>query len=693
MQFRYILFIPLLLILASCKVTLEEANRAYDLYRFDKAASMYEKLYDQDRDKTEKAAIAFKAAESYRKKNEWRRAEVWYNRAIRRGYSDPKVYYQKARMQNLQENFEDAIETYNKYKKKAPGKKAKAEKGIAQVKRYREWKNDSTRYTVEEVQRLNSRESDFAPSYLGDRNTMVFTSDRPNPENDEDYRWTGRKFTDIYKAKWDRRRKYYSEIKPMGGDVNTPFNEGVTTFAKRGRKMYYTQCNGPEGEKTNCRIMVASRQGASGYGDQEKLPFCKDSTVNYANPSVSGNGKRLFFSSNMEGGEGGRDLYVSHYVSRSRTWGEPVNLGDKINTKGDESFPFMYKNKKLYFASTGHNSMGGYDIFVSEWDGENWSEPENLRYPINSPADDFGIVFTENGNQGHFSTNRGGNNDNIYSFFLKELKFYLSGVVTNSKTGDTVRNATVKLASNKFNSPDSVVTGPDGQYEFKLPKNARFEVDAKKAKFFRSQKKFVSTKGYEYSREFIRNLSIEPYPPKEIEIEGIYYGLDSATIRPRSAKALDSLVKILRTNPTIKIELRSHMDCRAPKDYNRDLSQRRADSVVDYLIRNGIDSARLVPKGYGESKLVNNCSCENGKGPGTECTEKQHQQNRRTTFKILSTNYEPDRPELEEGQLKGNDQGGNEENGGTGGPHPPGIDPFFKPRQPRSEVPPASEKQ
>ncbi len=679
MRFRYVFLISLLPFIASCKVTLEEANRAFKLYRFDKAASMYEKLYDQDRDKAEKSAIAFKAAESYRKKNDWRRAESWYNRAIRRDYSDPMVYYRKAQMQNLQQNFEQAIETYKKFKKKAPGKKEKAKEGIAQVKRYRDWKNDSTRYTVEEAQRLNSRESDFAPTYLGDRNTMIFTSDRKNPENDDEYRWTGRKFTDLYKAKWDRRREYYSEIKPLEGDVNTPYNEGVATFAKRGRKMYYTQCNGPEGEKTNCRIMASSRQGASGYGDQKKLPFCKDSTVNYANPSVSGNGKRLFFSSNMENGKGGRDLYVSHYVSRSRTWGEPVNLGDKINTEGDESFPFMYKNEKLYFASTGHNSLGGYDIFVSEWDGENWSEPENLKYPINSPSDDFGIVFTENGNQGHFSTNRGGSGDNIYSFFLKELKFYLSGVVTNSKTGDTVRNAKVKLASNKFDSPDSVTTDADGEYKFNLPKNARFEVDAKKEEFFRSQKKFVSTKGYEYSREFIRNLSIEPFPPKEIEVEGIYYGLDSANIRPKSAEALDELVQTLRSNPRLKIELRSHTDCRASKDYNRDLSQRRADSVVDYLIRNEIDSARLVPKGYGESKLVNNCSCENGEGPGTECTEEEHQQNRRTTFKILSTDYEPDRPELEEGQLKGDDQGGQNPSNGNGGPHKGRLGLPFKP--------------
>lgn len=679
MKFRYLSLIALFLCVASCGPSLKEANRAFKLYRFDKAASMYEELYDEDdREKAEKAAIAFKAGESYREKNDWRNAEVWYNRAIRRGYSDPEVYYQKARMQNLQQDFEDAIESYKTYKEKAPGKKAKAEEGIEQVERYRDWSNDSTRYTVEEVQRLNSRKNDYAPSYQGDRNTLIFTSDRENPEHDDQYRWTGLPFADIYKAKWDRRREYYSDIKPIEGEVNTPYNEGVTTFAKRGRKMYYTQCNGPEGEKTNCRIMVARKKG-SGYGDAEKLPFCKDSTVNYANPSVSGNGKRLFFSSNMEGGQGGRDLYVSHYVSRSRSWGEPANLGEKINTEADESFPFMYKNDKLYFASKGHNSMGGYDIFVSEWDGENWSEPENLKYPINSPADDFGIVFTENGNQGHFSTNRSGRGDDIYSFYLKELKFYLSGVVTNSKTGDTVRNATVKLASNKFDSPDSVKTGSDGQYEFKLPKNAQFEVDAKKEDFFRSQKKFVSTKGYEYSREFIRDLSIEPFPPKEIEVEGIYYGLDSANIRPKSAEALDKLVKTLRNNPGLKIELRSHTDCRASKDYNRDLSQRRADSVVDYLIRNDIDSARLVPKGYGESKLVNNCSCENGQGPGTDCTEEEHQQNRRTTFKILSTDYEPDRPELEENQINGSDQGGSKQDESSeGGPNPANLGPNFQ---------------
>ncbi len=650
MRLSYTLFFLMLLLLSSCGPTLEDANRAYDLYRFEKASSMFEELYGEDgRDKLERAAIAFKAAESYRQQNNWRKAERWFESAIRRGYPNPEVYYKLAMMQTYQKKGDDAIENFEKYKEKLPGAKEKANEGIAKVRRFEDWKTDTSRFVAKKLSRLNSRQNDYAPSYLGGKETMVFTSDRKIEEGSStEYRWTGLPFSNIFIAEWDQKREWYGDIKQIPGNVNSDFNEGKTSFNNRGRKIYYTQCNGPKGNKTNCRIMVARKRGGNKFKSPEKLPFCKDSTVNYTNPSISKNGEKMFFSCNLRDSRGGRDIYVSHYVSQSRTWGDPVNLGDKINTEEDESFPYVYKNDKLYFASKGHNSVGGYDIFVSEWDGENWSEPENLKYPINGPTDDFGIAFTEEGNVGHFSSNRDRGTDDIYGFYLKELNFVLTGTVYNSKTGDSIPNSVVSLSSNKTNEPDTVHTDKYGEYRFELPKNTRFEVDATKEKFFKSQKKFVSTIDYDYSREFNRDLKIEPYPPKEIEIEGIYYGLDSANIRPRSAEALDSLVTILKENPTIKIELRSHTDCRAPKDYNRDLSQRRADSVVDYLSRNGVDSARMVPEGYGEDSLVNDCRCENNQGPGLECTEEEHQENRRTTFKIISTDYEPDRPTLSE---------------------------------------------
>ncbi len=691
MRLIYTLLIPLLLVLSGCGPTLKEANRAYDLYRFNEAATMYEELYgEKDRDQTERAAIAFKAAESYRRQNKWQKAERWYDKAIRRGYPNPEVYYKLGLMQNYQEEGDKAIENFKKYKKKLPGKKEKANEGIEKIKRYQDWKNDTTRYVVKKAKRINSRKNEYAPSYFLDREKLVFTSDRKvEALGTDDYKWTGLPFSNIFISKWDQKREWYDKAKLLKENINTPFNEGVTSFNNRGRKMYYTQCNGPKGNKTNCRIMVARKRGKMEFSDPKKLPFCDDSTVNYANPSLSDNGKKLFFSSNMDDSKGGRDIYVSHYVSRSRTWGDPVNLGEKVNTEHDESFPYIYKNDKLYFASKGHNSIGGYDIFVTEWDGESWSEPENLKYPINGPTDDFGIVFTEEGNQGHFSSNRDRGDDDIFGFYLKELNFVLTGTVFNSKTNDSVPNSVVSLISNKTSKPDTVHTNKFGEYRYELQPKARFEVNATKEEFFRSQKKFVSTMGYEYSREFKRDLEIEPYPPTEIEIEGIYYGLDSANIRPKSAQALDSLVNILKNNPTIKIELRSHTDCRASKDYNEDLSQRRADSVVDYLQRNGIDSARMVPKGYGEDSLVNKCRCENGKGPGLECTEEEHQENRRTTFKILSTDYQPERPALKEEELKedesespgegnGSSEKGEEENvnksgtGGTENASPPG---------------------
>lgn len=672
MKRHFLILFVFPILLSGCglfqSASIEEANKQFDLYRFAEAVKMYEELYESDDVKTEeKAVIAFKTAQSYSKMNKWRRAASWYKRAINRGYQDPEIHYAYGNVLKHQEDYDQALEQYKKFKEARPGD-PRADQSIKSIDLNKKWDKEGTRYVVEEEKELNSRANDYAPAYRRNERNLFFTSDRPSEEgNDDKYRWTGMNFTDIYKADWSRRQEKWGNIKRIEGDVNTEYNDGVASFNDRGSKLYYTQCNGNEGEEYNCKIYVASKRG-SGWSNPQILPFCdnpEDSMVKFGHPSLSDDGKKLFFSSDREEGQGGRDIYVSHYVSRSRTWGEPTNLSAKINTEGNEMFPFIHGNDKLYFASDGHAGLGGLDIFVSEWDGESWSEPENLKKPINSSADDFGIIYNDEGKEGHFSSNRGGQVDNIYSFRLKPLVFTLSGTVYNERNDEPMKNATVSLRSNISDAPDTVNTDSTGYYEYDLEPKAHYEVDANKLDFFSSNRKLVSTMGLEISKDFERDLYLQPQPTEEIRIEGIYYGLDSANIRPESAQALDSLVQILEYNPGITIELRSHTDCRASKDYNRDLSQRRADSVVNYLVKNDIDSARLEPEGYGEDSLVNNCRCENGQGPGLDCTEEEHQENRRTTFKILSTDYEPAVEEIPEEDL-GGEGGGSSPNGSEG---------------------------
>lgn len=637
--------------ISSCKLgaTLEKADKAYKLYKFHEAADMYERVYSSQETDEAKAAVAFKAAESYRRMRDFRRAERWYRRAIRLGYDDPKIYFYYGQVMKQQEDFEDAKEQFNKMKKKAPGN-PKAVMGLKSLEIYEDLKNAETRFVVDDARRLNSSNNDYAANYAGtNENTVIFTSDRENTEGNKTYEWTGLPYSDLFSTEWDRRREKWQDPKPLEGTVNTDYNEGVASFDKRGREMYYTQCNGPDGEEDHCRIMVAKQRGRE-WKDPKKLPFCTDTTVNYGHPTLSRNGKRLYFSSDMPGGYGKHDIYVSHYVSRSRTWGDPVNLGPAINTEGDELFPYLYKNNRLYFASDGQIGMGGLDIFVSEFDGENWSEPENLKYPVNSHGDDFAIVFNEKGDKGFFSSNREGRGDDIYTFYMIPKECALTGVVYNLKTKKPVKNATVTLYSNRKNfKPVTLKTGKDGKYLFdeKFDCDFQYEVNANKDKFFASPREYVSATNVEVSKTFERDLYIDPFPIQSIKLEGIYYGLDSFNLRPKSIPVLDSLVKVLTQNPNIVVELASHTDCRATYKYNDTLSQKRAQSVVTYLVDNGIDSLRLVPKGYGERELVNNCSCEDGEGPGIDCTEKEHQQNRRTTFGILRTDYQPKEEEID----------------------------------------------
>lgn len=691
-------------ILQSCEpaMNMNNAERFYDQLNYNKAAEYFEGVYEKTKKTEIKAEASYKAAESYRQMNDYKKAEIWYKRADRLGYASKDTKLKYADMLRQQEEWEKALEAYKEYKKKNPSDQ-KVYKTIDFIEKAIKQEGQDSRFVVEEMSGINSSENDYAPMWYEDE-ALYFTTDRFSDAvkgSDKDlYGGTGKKFTDVFYAPVEggrrRRRRSKDEDKepkfesPVAaeGEINTESNDGTVSFGERGRYIYFTRCNGPEREDSNCVIMTARRRGKE-WGDPEKLPFCIDTnaTIQYGQPFVSGDGKRLYFvAKGLDDSEGGRDIYVSNYVSRGRTWSDPINLGPDINTEGDEYFPVLYDDTTLYFASNGHPGMGGLDLFRSYGSGTSWSEPENLRMPLNSGADDFAMTFDPDGEGGFFSSNRpGARGDDIYRFKILPLVFNLTGIVYNKSTQEPLSNATVVLRNMDDSSTQEINSNASGDYAFELQKETDYQVSAKKPKFFESEKAFVSTKDLRTSQDFERDLYLQPFADT-ITLSGIYYDLDKASLRDESLPVLDSLVNVLNEYPYLTIEIGSHTDCRAPRRYNEKLSQRRAQSVVDYLDTNGIDLERLKPVGYGETKLTNKCACEGGRGPGRndpDCDSLAHQANRRTTFYVLSTDYglsEEEKEQIDtpvigtENDREGNKKESNgEENGGQPGKDQDGV--------------------
>jgi outer membrane protein OmpA-like peptidoglycan-associated protein len=348
----------------------------------------------------------------------------------------------------------------------------------------------------------------------------------------------------------------------------------------------------------------------------------------------------------MPGGQGGKDIWMTTYSKRSRSWGDPVNLGTTINTEDDEMFPFIHEDGTLYFSSNGHTGLGGLDIFYTKGEATDWSDPINMKTPINSGADDFSVILEKDKESGYFSSNREGGRgqDDIYRFYMNPLIFNLSGVVRNQKTKEVLRNAYVTITSSSDTGKIILKTDESGSYKLRLKSKTDYELFSAKQYFFDSKVFYQTTKGLEVSTDLVQDIDLIPMDLNStFTLEGIYYDLDKADLRPASRLILDTLVMTLNKYPNVRIELGSHTDCRADSSYNINLSQRRADSAVAYIISKGIDSLRIVSKGYGENQLVNGCACE---GPneaiqGRKCSEEEHQLNRRTTVKFLDLNYTP----------------------------------------------------
>ncbi|MFO8054322.1 MAG: OmpA family protein, partial [Bacteroidales bacterium] len=654
--------------LAAQKNYTEEADNAFTMRRYYEAVELYQKAYSDVTNKVERRRILFQIAECYRLTNNIRRAEFAYLRAIRTDYPDPKIYLRYATILMKREKYEDALEQFRKYKEEVPDD-PRADIGIESCKMAPDWMENPTRYEVEANRRINDRNSDFAPMYA-DRNykTVVFASTRSEATGKTDPN-TGQRFSDLFIIERDERGNFSrAELLDDEGIINTGENVGAVDFDRRFTTMYFTKCPTERKEVLTCRIYSTRKRGRT-WSEPEMLKLGPD-TFTYGHPAVSSDERTIIFASDMDGGEGELDLWMATRRSANRPFGEPENLGPAINTHGNEMYPYLFDDNTLYFSSNGHVGMGGLDIFVSKKENGEWGEPENMKYPMNSPLDDFGITFNKNQRtleeneaeqMGFLTTSRRGGrgSDNLWHFRLPEIVFTISGVVRNESNLQRMPGATVTMEGSDGTKVETK-TDNTGRYNFnerQVNKNTSYELIASMEGFFDDTKK-ETTVGRETSADLVVDFRLKPIPDEPIPLPEIRFDLAKWDLKDKYKDSLNGLIKTLEKNPKLVIELAAHTDFRDTKEKNDTLSLRRAQSIVDYLVDEGIDRRRLRPRGYGERRprklrkelTVNGVSFEKG----THLTESYikdlrtsrekeaaHQLNRRVTFEILRNDFVP----------------------------------------------------
>ncbi len=631
------------------KKRLQRADELFEAGEYYKAAEKYKKLYRKVKNRQHKAEMCFKAGQASRFINEIKDAERWYKRAIRYDYPNPDVYLFCADMMKIDEDYEDAREKYNEYLELVPDDK-RGQLGLASLDSIEVWKERPTRFIISEMEDVNSRESDFSPAYgRSNYSVLYFTSTRDGATGDKFSDAAGMNFADIFYTKQDNKGEW-SQPLPLPGDVNTMYDEGTPCLNKNKITLYFTRCVNEKGANLGCKIYSASKSGSQWTNVKEE-EVVKDSSISVAHPAISDDELTMYFvSDDLEGGLGGNDIWVVTREKRSAEWGEPVNLGEPVNTPMDEMFPFLRNDTALYYASNYQLGMGGLDIYRAKKNENGQWVTENM-YPLNSFADDFGIVWQPDYDEGVFSTTREGrrNSDELFQVKLPPLEFKLEGWVHNEKTNDLIEGAKVKLIGSDGTSLERI-SASNGAFRFELDPKTDYLV-------MTSKEGFLNGKGQETTKGLRENTTLEMHiymAPIEqtFELPNIEYDYGEATLRPVSMISLDKLVEILNDNPDIRIELMAHTDFRGSDESNLDLSQRRAQSVVDYLISKGIKSRRLEPKGYGETKpkevAKETAQKYNYLNEGDVLTEEfikklkteeqkevAHQLNRRTEFRVI----------------------------------------------------------
>ena len=638
------------------------ADQAFATMQYNLALTKYKKAYSKSRSKPDKERISYQMAECYRMINNTKRAEPAYKRLLKTDFAEknPLVFLYCAQAMKSNEKYADAKELFNRYAELNP-KDPRGKNGAESCDLAQQWIDNPSKYTITNQKALNSKEADFSPAYADKLyNTLIFTSTREAATGKAFDDWTGQNFSDLFVAKLDPKGAWSTPVLLDEGPINTEANEGNPAVNSKFNNLYFTRCGTEKGSAQGCQIYVSHRAGRT-WGEPKKLELGGDSTNVIGNPTLSRDELTIFYSADFAGGQGGKDIWMASRKTPGDEFMKPVNMGPLVNTPGDEMFPFMRNDTMLYFASNGHPGLGGLDIFRTTFSNGAWTKPTNLMYPMNSSADDFSIIFNPEGDQGFISSNRKGGkgSDDIYAFINPPLLYTLQGVVKDDRTLQFIPGASVKLVGSDGSAVEAK-TDPKGFYSFgksQIRPNTSYELLVSKQGYFNKKAK-ETTVGLESSKDFTIDFKLEPIPEKPIVLPDILYDLAKWDLKPQFQDSLQGLIKTLDENETIVVELASHTDTRGTDESNDVLSQKRAESVVNYLIERGIDPDRLVAKGYGERVPRTLTKDTKREGflfkAGTQLTqafidslkttpekEAAHALNRRTEFRVLSKDYVP----------------------------------------------------
>jgi len=649
----------MIIFMASCSYTekIRDGRTAFERKRYFQASEMLQEEFEVARGSLDRMNIAFLIGESNLKFGDFQSAANWFKIAYEGGYGAGALAAYAGSLKQM-EKYEEAANNYYKVGEEI-GDRIKYRREIATCLQAVDWRN-AERYSPYKVYNvgINSVASEYAAIPISEHE-IAFTSDRDQSTGDLKYAWSGNDFSDIFVA--DLRQQ--DQIKLFQGqDLNQEENEGTIAVSADDSLMVFCRCFSREDYDAHCKLMLSKRIGDAAWTKPEILPFIKDG-VNYRQPTFTEDGNTIVFSANIEEATNGYDIYSSTLVDGN--WEQPVSLGGRINTQGREAFPHIYMDT-LYFSSD-FGGMGGLDIYRTHLlPNRTWAQPENMKAPINSGADDFAFVVNRHSEStdsilefGYFSSNRlgGKGGDDIYGYekrryhpepevvekeyayeLLLDLRVFQkqyednedpnSKVIRRIPLGEASISVTEDGAGFKETSSNqygimTLELNPDKEYQFFVSHPGFFNNEL----VFSTRDLVIdSTRRVQKYEDKI--LLDRIFYDREVVLENIYYDLDESFIRDDAKPTLDTLSDLLKLNPGLKIQLSSHTDCRADEDYNEKLSQDRAESAVAYLIGKGLSADRLVAKGYGESLLAVNCACE-------ECTEEEHQANRRTTFKVI----------------------------------------------------------
>ena len=663
----YILYIALCsLLLLSCgaEKAMKKGDQFYAIGEYYNAAEQYRKAYSQTpaKERDLRGQRAQKLAECYRRINATTKAINAYNNVVRYKKADSITHLYLGQLYLKNGNYKEAAKAFQTANDSLPGDE-RVKNGLKSAQMAPAWKKEGSAYIVKRMDVFNSRRDDYSPMIGGDdHNQLYFTSTRNQAQGDDWSGITGAKAADIFFSQKDDQGRW-SKPQSIDSELNSDFDEGACCLSPDGRTMYLTQCKTDPTHPRYATIVVSERSDAT-WTKPRELTISKDTTCSYAHPAVSPDGEWLYFVSDMPGGMGGLDIWRCRLLSHGEA-GVVENLGKPVNTAGDEMFPTFRPNGDLYFSSNGHPGFGGLDIYyIPNLQSSIFrsalplGSSKNLQlnhpgFPLNSQGDDFGMTFEGKRNQGFFCSSRGDQrgNDHIYSFYNPEIVQTVKGWVYE-QDGYELPAAQVYMVGNDGTNLKLSVRG-DGSFTQEIKPGVDYVLLAT-CKGYLNHQQEISVAPAKTSEEHVLQFPLANISAPVL-IENIFYDFNKATLRPESATALDELVRLLNENPNVTIELSAHTDCRGSDPYNEALSQRRAESVVNYLIQHGIASDRLTPKGYGEGKPKRIKRKVAEKYPflkegdilteefiatlPEEQQEQCHQLNRRTEFIVLRTTY------------------------------------------------------